>query len=134
MRQGRCPRCSTLRTDDKAIKVSQPALCDPHLQQFKAAGNSGQKIIEVVRQPAGQLPDRLHLLCLEQLLLGLLQLQLSLATLGEIASDLREADELTRLIVNGINNDAGPEAGAILPDAPAFSFEAPFAARRLKGC
>jgi hypothetical protein len=41
MRQGRCPRRGALRTNDEAIKVSQPALRDPHLQQLKTTGNSG---------------------------------------------------------------------------------------------
>jgi len=42
---------------------------DAALQQFQAADDPGQHVVEVVRDAARQLADRLHLLRLAQLLL-----------------------------------------------------------------
>ena len=42
-------------------------------QQFEAAENRHQQIVEVMRDAAGQLADRLHLLRLEQRFAGLLE-------------------------------------------------------------
>ena len=41
------------------------------LQRLQIADDDGQQIVEVVRDPAGQLADRLHLLRLAKLFLGL---------------------------------------------------------------
>src|ERR1700742_846601 len=46
-----------------------------------------------------------------------------LATLGEIAGNFREAHQLARGQTHRIDHHMGPEASAILADAPAFAFE-----------
>ena len=58
------------------------------------AEDRGQQIVEVVREAAGQLAERLHLLRAEQLLARFLEPQLRLALLGHVAGDLGEADQL----------------------------------------
>ena len=56
-----------------AVDVGQPALAKPLAQQFQAAGDPRQQVVEVMRDPARQLADRLHLLGLAQRFLALLQ-------------------------------------------------------------
>ena len=89
------------------------------LQRVKAAADDHQEIVEIVRHAAGQLAERVELLRFRQLLLHLLELELGLAALGDVAGDLGEADELA-VLVDRVDDDAGPEEGAVLADAPAF--------------
>ena len=56
------------------------ALCDPRLHEIERPDDPGQEIVEVVRDAAGQLPDRLHFLGLPELLFQVL-------TLGDVAAD-----------------------------------------------
>ena len=72
-----------------------------------------------MRDAAGQLAERVELLRFRQLLLHLLELELGLAAFGDVAGDLGEADEIA-VLVDGVDDDAGPEEGAVLADAPAF--------------
>src|SRR5262249_23546473 len=65
------------------------------------------------RQLGGPLPDAPF-----ERLLGLL-------VLGEVAGDLREPGEPARRVAQGREDDVGPEAGAVLADAPALVFRAP---------
>ena len=58
---------------DIAFDVLVPALRYPDLQQFEAPGNSGQQIVEIMREAAGKLADRFHLLGLPQGVFGLVQ-------------------------------------------------------------
>ena len=58
-----------LRHVDVALEVVVPSLVQPALHQFEAAGDAGQQVVEVVRQPTGELADGFHLLRLPQLLL-----------------------------------------------------------------
>jgi hypothetical protein len=48
---------------------------------------------------------------------------LGLALLGDVPRDLGEADELTLLIADRINDDARPEAAAVFAHAPTFDLE-----------
>ena len=48
-----------------AIQIADAALGEACAQQFQAARYPGEQIVEVMREAAGQLTDRLHLLCLE---------------------------------------------------------------------
>jgi hypothetical protein len=61
----------------------------------------------------------------------MLELQLCLPPLRQVASDLGEADDLSALF-DGVNDDAGPEARAVLTQPPAFRGEAAFTSRRLE--
>ena len=72
-----------------------------------------------MRDAAGQLAERVELLRFRELLVHLLELELGFAALGDVAGDLGEADELA-VLVDGVDDDAGPEEGAVLADAPAF--------------
>jgi hypothetical protein len=73
---------------------------------------------------AGELAYGLHLLRLEKLLARLLQLDLRLAPLAEVAGDLGEADQLV-VIINRIDEHTGPEATAVFAAAPALGLIAP---------
>ena len=70
-RRGAVRRCH--RRVDVARKIVGSSLIETGLQQIQRSDDSGQEIVEVVRDPAGQLPDRFHLLGLKQRLLGGLQ-------------------------------------------------------------
>src|SRR6185437_13472500 len=52
-------------------------------------------------------------------LLHLFQPELAFAPLGDVPCDLGKADQLA-VFTDRIDNDAGPEEGAVLADAPAF--------------
>ena len=86
-----------LRGGDVAVELVDAALRHARLQQLQAAGDAGQQVVEVVREAAGELAHRLHLLRLAQLLLQLL-------ALGDVAAGGVD------LVVLG---DAVPAVGAI---------------------
>ncbi len=50
-----------------------------------------------------------------------------LAAFGDVAGDLGEADVPARVVVDGGDDDVGPEPAAVLADAPAFFFVVAFA-------
>src|SRR5437763_13966282 len=85
-----------------------------------------------MRDPAGQLADRLHLLRLRQRGARLLQFLLGPSFLGHVAGDLGEADQLAVLVEEAIDDDAGPETRSVLAHPPGFIFVTPFARRRLE--
>ena len=89
------------------------------LQRVKTAADDHQEIVEIMGHAAGQLAERVELLRFRELLLHLLELELGFAALGNVPGDLGEADELA-VLVDGVDDDAGPEEGAVLADAPAF--------------
>jgi hypothetical protein len=96
-------------------------------QHFEAAGQHRQQVVEVVRDAAGQLADRFHFLRLEQRRIRLGQRGVGLLLLGQVARDLGKADQLAHVVVDGVDDDVGPEAGAVLAHAPALGFVAAFA-------
>src|SRR3954469_16333373 len=71
-----------------------------------------------MRHATGQLAERVELLRFRQLLMHLFELELGLAALGNVPGDLGETDERT-VLVDGVDDDAGPEEGTVLADAPA---------------
>ena len=89
------------------------------LQCVKAAADDHEKIVEIVGHAAGELAERVELLRFREMLLHLLELELGLAALGDVAGDLGKADQLA-VLIDGIDDDAGPEERAVLADAPAF--------------
>ena len=95
----------------------------PLFDQLQAAADRLQQVVEVVGHPAGQLADRLHLLRLGQGLARLVQRLLGLAALGDVAGDLGESAQDPGLVADGVDDDAGPEAGAVLAHAPALRLE-----------
>src|SRR5882672_2493689 len=86
---------------------------------MQAAGDDHQQIVEIMRHAAGELAERVELLGFRQLLLHLLEPELGLAPLGDVAGDLGEADDLAAL-AHRIDHDTGPEERPVLADAPAF--------------
>ncbi len=70
---------------------------------------------------ARELAEGLHLLRLDQLFLGLLQLQLGFALLGHVARDLGVAEQPPLHVPDRIDQHAGPEHRAVLAHPPAFS-------------
>ena len=47
---------------DEARHVVVAALADTRLQQVQASGDPGEQVVEIVRDAAGELADRFHLL------------------------------------------------------------------------
>ena len=66
-----------------------------------------------MREAAGELADRLHLLRLAHPLLAG-------PALGQVAGDLGEADEAAAVVADGGDDDVGPEARAVLAQPPAL--------------
>src|SRR6476469_6347193 len=73
-----------------------------------------------MRQPAGKLANRFHLLRLPKLVFDR-------ALFGQVTCDFGESDQLSLIVANGIDNHAGPEPGAVLSNPPPFGFKTPFA-------
>ena len=69
------------------LDVGAAALRKAHADHLERAGDAGEQIVEIMRQPAGQLADRLHLLRLAQRFLGLAQPLLLLHALGDRRRD-----------------------------------------------
>ena len=59
---------------DVAIDFRRASLVRANTHQLQVAGNAGEQVVEVVRQPASQLADRLHLERLPQRILDPLTL------------------------------------------------------------
>ena len=69
-----------------ALDLAIAPLRDALLHQIKRSDNSRQQIVEIVRNSAGELADRFHLLRLAQLLLGAAQRFRRLALGGDVAA------------------------------------------------
>src|SRR6185312_11102881 len=65
-------------------------------------------------------------------LLAFMQRLLRQLAFGDVAGNLGESDELAFRIANRIDDDAGPEARAVLADAPTLRFELSFLERNLE--
>src|SRR6476619_3831789 len=100
--------------------------------EIGCAEDRRQQIVEVVREAAGQLPEGLHLLRTKQLLARFLQPQLSFALFRHIAGDLGETDQLAVFVPDRVDDDARPQACAVLANAPALGLVAARLARRLE--
>ena len=70
-----------------------------------------------MRHAAGQLSERVQLLQLGQLLLNPLHLLLVFAALGDERVILAKPSKRSQLVANGVDDHAGPEERAVLPDA-----------------
>src|SRR5689334_1018478 len=91
-------------------------------QEFQAAQDSREKIVEIVCYSTGQLADCLQLLRLNESGMCLFKSLLRLMLLGNVARDLGEPDKMPRMIVERLNHNASPEPRAILADAPCLGF------------
>ena len=81
------------------------------------------RLLKSCATPPVSWPMRLHLLRLGKLLLRPLQRLLRLPPLGDVARDLGEADQLAVVVADRVDDDAGPEARAVLAHAPALGLE-----------
>jgi hypothetical protein len=91
---------------------------------MNAASDDHQQIVEVMGDAARELTQRVKLLTFRQLPLDLLQFQLRLAALGQITRNFGKAEQLACFVVDRVDNNARPEEGAVLADAPAILFVA----------
>ncbi len=95
-REGEQAVCQRSRAAGRALAgrqvfldVGAAALREAHADHLERARDAGEQIVEIVRQPAGQLADRLHLLRLAQRFLGLAQPLLLLHAFGDRLGDAR---------------------------------------------
>ena len=88
------PLRRAVRGGEVAIDVLHAPLLQTRLHQFQAAGDASEQVVEVVRQPPGQVPHSLHLLALPQ---HFLAAQL----LGYVPPDRVEESASWRVVGNG---------------------------------
>lgn len=69
---------------------------------------------------AGKLAERVHFLRFRKLPLHPLELLLGLTAFCDVPRDLGKADEVSEVVANGVDHDAGPEKGAVLANPPAL--------------
>src|SRR6201991_930318 len=98
----------------------------PPFEQFQIPAQDLQHVIEIVRHAAGQFAERLHLLRLKQRGTRLFELFVGVLSLGHVACDLGETDQLPLFIADCVDDDVCPELAAVFPDAPSLGFETPF--------
>ena len=105
---------------DGGYRALQPGvIANALLQGVNAAGDHHQQVVEVVRDAAGKLPERVKLLRFGELTLHLLELELRVAPFGDVAGDLGKSDQ-PAVFADRVDDHASPEEGTILADAPAF--------------
>jgi hypothetical protein len=107
-------------------------VADAPLDELQAAQHRRQQVVEIVRDAAGQLADRLHLLRLEQRFPRRVEMLLGLPPFGEVARDLGEAQQRARRAADGIDDHMRPEVRAVLAHPPAFGLELAGALGRLQ--
>ena len=109
--QTRAPRSRAQRS----LRISSAGVArwQHRRQHFQIADDRSQQIVEVMRDAAGQLADRLHLLGLAKLLFGCLPL-------GQIARDLGKADQLAGAVMDRIDDHIRPELGPVLAHPPSL--------------
>ena len=101
MRQSRSPLGRTLGGVHVAVHVLDAALGDTGLQQLQAAAHPGEQVVEVVRQPAGELAYRFHLLRLAQGLLRNRKFSLCAQAFGNIPGVVEGAQHPAFFISKG---------------------------------
>ena len=99
---------------------------NPLFQRLDVSAHDHEQVVEVVRDPAGQLAERIHLLRFGQLFLHLLEGGLRFAALGDITRDLGKSGQHTLIVMDGVDHHAGPEERTVLAYAPALRFIASF--------
>ncbi len=72
-----------------------------------------QQVVEVVGHAAGEVPQGLHLLGLEQLLAGPFQFAFGFDPVGDVTGYLGEADQPAIAVADRIDHHVGPEATAV---------------------
>src|SRR5579859_1547797 len=90
--------------------------------QIEIADDRGQQIIEILRDPGGELTHRLHSLRLREPYSRLLKSLPFPNSPSNIAGDLTKADQFAGLAAQRLDNDGSKKTAAILANAPAFLF------------
>ena len=85
-----------------------------------------------MRDAAGQLAERFHLLRLRQLLARLLERQLRFVLHGDVAHQFGEADQLAVLVADRVHHHAGEKPAAVLAHQPGLALELAMLGRRGK--
>src|SRR5687768_4628651 len=107
------------RVDDRLEVAGALLLAEARAgEKIGGAADHRHQIVEIVGDSAGQLAQRLQLLGLEQGRPRFLQLLGGAAPLRDVAGDLGEAEQLAPFIVDGVEDDARPEARTVLADPP----------------
>ena len=98
--QALCQRSAPLGTLHGAVHQAQQVgvAADTTVEQVEVGDHRHQQVVEVVRDAARELPDRLQLLRLPQLLLGLSQTRLLPQPFGHVVDELVRPDALARRI------------------------------------
>src|SRR5690606_8427381 len=76
-----------------------------------------------MRHPSGELADRFHFLCLNELLPRVINCFLRFLTFCEITRDLSETEKAAVFVADGVDHDAGPEPCSVLANTPALGLE-----------
>ena len=105
---------------DRVDRLQMLRIGEPAAQKLRMAADDHQEIVEVVRDAAGQLAERLHLLRLRELLLRPLERRLRFPPLGDVARDVHEADQRADLVADRLDHGARPELALVAPHAPAL--------------
>ena len=100
-------------------------------QQFHSADDDGKQIVKVMRNTASELADGFQLLRLEQCFLGAFEGECRFPPFRNVAGDLGKAEQLAVVVVDRVDDDAGPETSAILAHPPPFGLEFPLFQRGL---
>lgn len=74
---------------------------------------------------ARELTERIHLLRFRELPLHALEFLLGLTAFRNVPRDFCKTNEISEVVANGVNNDAGPEKGTVLTNPPPFFVVSP---------
>ncbi len=96
-------------------------------QQFGVPAHDHQQIVEVMRDAAGQLAERLHLLHLRELLARAFERDLGLLALGDVEADAVHADDTACIVFHHL------DAGLHMADLAVRTDDPPLAAEILAG-
>ena len=99
-------------------------------QQLRLPAHDHEQVVEVVGDPTRELAERLHLLRLGQPLVGALELELGVPSLGDVARDLRKAKQLAVRVADRVDDDVRPEQSAVLAHPPTLGLVAALLGRR----
>ena len=90
---------------------------------LQVAEHDHQQVVEIVGDAPAQLADRFQFLRRRKLVLRLPELLLRGQPLADVARDLGEADEGACVVIDRIDDDGGPELGAVFAHPQSFGFE-----------
>ena len=103
---------------DRLDRLHLLRLAQPPLQDLRVARHDHQQVVEVVRDAAGELADRLHLLRLGELLARFLERDLLLVLGGDVARERGKADEVAGIVADRRRSPRWRRSGC-RPCAPA---------------